>query len=123
MEFGRRRKAFKTQNSRRMAGENVLDRVVKEIEVEDQFRIQQEDCSLDFDSPSCSHNQLGQDKEMIDYLSSVPDPYPLNLEVSTAVGDSGGLLIARQKHHENSVSVLWHFKFNLWRCHYPNPSK
>ena len=35
---------------------------------------------------------------MIDYLSAgSSDPYPLNLEVSTAVGDSGGPLIARQK--------------------------
>lgn len=87
------------KNSRRMAGENVLDRVVKEIEVEDQsVNTTGGLLAFDFDSPSYSHNQLGQDKEMIDYLSAgSSDPYPLNLEVSTAVGDSGGPLIARQK--------------------------
>ena len=56
-----------------MAGENVLDRVVKEIEVEDQsVNTTGGLLAFDFDSPSYSHNQLGQDKEMIDYLSAVP---------------------------------------------------
>ena len=90
-------------NSRRMAGENVLDRVVKELKIEDNSVSSNGGLlAFDFDSPSNGHNQLGQDTGKIDYLTTgSSESSPLNFEVSTAEGDSGGPLIA--------------FQANIWR--------
>jgi len=83
------------QNERRVGGENVLDRVVVEV---DAPRINSAHkgglLAIDFDSPQENSNSLGQNSSVIDYLGSGgSSSTPLSLEASTAVGDSGGPIL------------------------------
>ena len=92
-------------DSRRMAGENILDRVVKEIEINDSSTGTTGGLlAFDFDSTSESHNSLGDGYNSFDNIPvGTSDPYPLNMEVSTALGDSGGPLIA---YNDNSWRIF-----------------
>ena len=90
--------AGNSDNSRRMAGENILDRIVTEVSITDSEKGGGL-LAFDFDSPSRNNNSLG-----INSSYSAFDNLPLGdssetaltLEVSTAEGDSGGPLIAKQ---------------------------
>ena len=85
------------QNSRRMAGENILDRVVTEVILEDENAERGGLLAFDFDSPLHDSNPLGPGQAPFDFLpSGESDSVPLSLEISTAEGDSGGPLIASQ---------------------------
>jgi len=85
------------QNSRRMAGENILDRVVTEIILDDNSMESGGLLAFDFDSPYHNSNRLGSGEPMFDYIPSGESaPIPLSLEISTTEGDSGGPLIASQ---------------------------
>ena len=81
-----------SNNSNRLAGENILDRVVDQISIpslSDQYWGGV--LAVDFDSPQQNTNFLGEEYPSIDYLGTgTSDANPLPLEVSTAVGDSGG---------------------------------
>ncbi|MBL6826823.1 MAG: trypsin-like serine protease [Opitutales bacterium] len=88
---------FNPDNSRRMAGTNILDRVVKEIVVEGN-KISQSGglLALDFDSPEGNSNSLSKSEGAFENLpTGTSGSFPLELEVSTASGDSGGPLFAR----------------------------
>ena len=84
-------------NSNRLAGENILDRVVEQISISsllDQYWGGV--LAVDFDSPQQNTNFLGEEYPSIDYLGTgTSDANPLPLEVSTAVGDSGGPVLTR----------------------------
>ena len=80
------------QNQRRVGGFNTLDRVVLRV---DEPNVPTEYLggllAIDFDSPQLDANTLGSGKTLVDNLSSGnSDPSPVELEASTAVGDSGG---------------------------------
>lgn len=80
------------QNQRRVGGLNTLDRVVLQV---DKPNVPTEYLggllAIDFDSPQLDANTLGSGKPLVDNLSSGnSDPNPVELEASTAVGDSGG---------------------------------
>ena len=81
-----------SNNSNRLAGENILDRVVEKISISslsDQYWGGV--LAVDFDSPQQDTNFLGEEYPSIDYLGTgTSDAIPLPLEVSTALGDSGG---------------------------------
>lgn len=82
------------QNSKRMAGENILDRVVKEVRLEGEVETGGL-LAFDFDSPQGSFNRLNSDNPILGVLpSGSSDSTPLTFEVSTAEGDSGGPLLA-----------------------------
>ena len=90
--------AGNSDNSRRMAGENILDRIVTEVSITDSEKGGGL-LAFDFDSPSRNNNSLGinSSQTAFDNLpSGDSSESPLTLEVSTAEGDSGGPLIARQ---------------------------
>ena len=79
-------------NKRRVGGANTLDRVV--VQVED-ANVPAEHLggllAIDFDSPQLDVNGLGSDEPAIDYVpTGTSDATPVDLEASTAVGDSGG---------------------------------
>jgi len=81
-----------TGNKRRVGGVNILDRVV--VQVED-TSIPSEYLggllAIDFDSPQLNSNTLGSGEPAIDYIPvGSSDATPVELEASTAVGDSGG---------------------------------
>ncbi|MDG1138226.1 MAG: trypsin-like serine protease [Opitutales bacterium] len=83
---------FSSNNSQRLAGENIVDRVVEKVIISS---LPEEYwgglLAVDFDSPQKDANLLGSNYEPVDYLGTGDsDPSPLALEVSTAVGDSGG---------------------------------
>ena len=87
-----------SDNSRRMAGENILDRIVTEVSIIDSVKGGGL-LAFDFDSPSRNNNSLGinSSQTAFDNLpSGDSSESPLTLEVSTAEGDSGGPLIAKQ---------------------------
>jgi hypothetical protein len=80
-----------------MAGENILDRVVTEIVLDDNSMESGGLLAFDFDSPYHNSNRLGSGEPIFDYIpDGDSDPVPLSLEISTAEGDSGGPLIASQ---------------------------
>lgn len=79
-------------NQRRVGGANILDRVV--VQVED-ANVPSEYLggllAIDFDSPQLNANRLGTGETAVDYLPlGTSDAKPIDLEASTAVGDSGG---------------------------------
>ena len=79
-------------NRRRVGGVNILDRVV--VQVED-ANVPAEHLggllAIDFDSPQSDANSLGPGEPALDYVpTGTSDPTPVDLEASTAVGDSGG---------------------------------
>jgi len=79
-------------NQRRVGGANILDRVV--VQVED-ANVPSEYLggllAIDFDSPQLNANRLGTGETAVDYLPpGTSDATPVDLEASTAVGDSGG---------------------------------
>ncbi len=81
-----------TQNSRRLAGENLIDRIVEQVPISS---ISESDwgglLAVDFDSPNLDKNFLGSEYPPIDYLGNgTSDANPLPMEISTANGDSGG---------------------------------
>jgi hypothetical protein len=81
-----------TGNKRRVGGVNILDRVV--VQVED-TSIPSEYLggllAIDFDSPQLNANRLGSGEPALDYIPfGSSDAMPVELEASTAVGDSGG---------------------------------
>ena len=85
-------------NSRRMAGENILDRIVTEISLTDAEQAGGL-LAFDFDSPSANKNSLGKNSSQAEFDNLSPgdsSELPLALEVSTAQGDSGGPLIAKK---------------------------
>ena len=85
------------RNSRRMAGENILDRVAIEINVDGSIEQSGGVLAFDFDSPQQNSNRLGNGYPNFDYLpSGMSDPKPLSFEISTAEGDSGAPLLAFQ---------------------------
>ena len=92
---------FNSNNSRRLAGENILDRVIDEISISSlTSEYWGGVLAVDFDSPEEDANLLGPDyssiESMAPYLEAgSSDPTPLPLEVSTAVGDSGGPVMSR----------------------------
>ena len=81
-----------SNNSNRLAGENILDRVVEQISIPSlSNQYWGGVLAVDFDSPQQNTNFLGEEYPTIDYLGTgTSDANPLPLEVSTAVGDSGG---------------------------------
>ena len=86
-----------SSNSQRLAGENILDRVVEKVEISS---LDEEYwgglLAVDFDSPQQNSNLLGSSYGQVDYLGvGDSDPVPLAFEVSTAVGDSGGPALMR----------------------------
>jgi hypothetical protein len=87
---------FNPDNSRRMAGTNILDRVVKEIVIEEDIIAQSGGLlAIDFDSPKGNSNSLSNSEGAFENLPvGTSGSYPLELEVSTASGDSGGPLFA-----------------------------
>ena len=87
---------FNPDNSRRMAGTNILDRVVKEIVIEEDIIAQSGGLlAIDFDSPNGNSNSLSNSEGAFENLPvGTSGSYPLELEVSTASGDSGGPLFA-----------------------------
>ena len=79
-------------NRRRVGGVNILDRVV--VQVND-ANVPAEHLggllAIDFDSPQSDANSLGTGEPALDYVpTGTSDSVPLDLEASTAVGDSGG---------------------------------
>ena len=84
-----------SNNSQRLAGENILDRVVGKVEISSLPEEQWGGLlAVDFDSPQGNANLLSSSYPAVDFLGDGDsDPAPLPLEVSTAVGDSGGPLI------------------------------
>ena len=80
-----------SDNSRRMAGENILDRIVTEVSITDSGKGGGL-LAFDFDSPSRNNNSLGinSSQAAFDNLpSGDSSESPLTLEVSTAEGDGG----------------------------------
>ena len=79
-----------SNNSNRLAGENILDRVVEQISIPSlSNQYWGGVLAVDFDSPQQNTNFLGEEYPSIDYLGTgKSDANPLPLEVSTAVGDS-----------------------------------
>lgn len=84
--------AVSSQNERRVGGENILDRVIVEVNAPNINPDHKGGLlAIDFDSPQKNSNALGQNSSIIDYLGSGDSSStPLSLEASTAVGDSGG---------------------------------
>ena len=77
-----------SDNSRRMAGENILDRIVTEVSITDSVKGGGL-LAFDFDSPSRNNNSLGinSSQTAFDNLpSGDSSESPLTLEVSTAEG-------------------------------------
>jgi V8-like Glu-specific endopeptidase len=82
------------KNSKRMVGENILDRVVKEVKFDSEL-VSGGLLAFDFDSPNSNSNRLGLENATLGPLpAGSSDSIPLTFEVSTAEGDSGGPLIA-----------------------------
>lgn len=79
-------------NSKRLGGENTLDRVVEKFEVSNLAEgFWGGLLAFDFDSPLGTHNYLGSDYAPIDNLGTGDsNSVPLAMEASTATGDSGG---------------------------------
>lgn len=84
------------QNSRRMAGENRVDRIVENALSDGlQESLSGGLLAFDFDSPYNAHNSLGQGASSFENLpEGNSDHEPLEFEVSTAEGDSGAPLIS-----------------------------
>ena len=84
------------QNTRRMAGQNQIDRVVPQILVTGLDANESGGVfAFDFDSPGLDANTLGGENDPIDQLGlGTSSAQPLSMEVSTAVGDSGGPVFA-----------------------------
>lgn len=94
-----------SNNSKRLGGENVLDRVVEKFEASNlSEELWGGLLAFDFDSPEGNHNSLGSYYDLIDNLGKGDSSsVPLELEASTATGDSGG------------PALLWN-GYN-WRIH------
>ncbi len=84
------------QNTKRMAGRNKIDRVVPQVSVPGLDSNESGGVfAFDFDSPDLDANTLSGDNDPIDQLGQgTSDAQPLVMEVSTAVGDSGGPVFA-----------------------------
>lgn len=82
------------QNDKRLGGENILDRVVEEVDASNVSKAHRGGLlAIDFDSPQGNSNSLGSASALIDYLGEGnSSSNPLTFESSTAVGDSGGPL-------------------------------
>ena len=96
---------FNNDNTLRAAGENILDRVVVEVDAP-MVDISEKGglIAVDFDSPFEDKNTLGESASVVDYLgqgSSSSSPLPF--EASTATGDSGGPAFL---YHNNSWRVV-----------------
>jgi hypothetical protein len=94
-----------SKNSKRVGGENILDRVVVEVDAP-MVDISEKGglIAVDFDSPVQDKNTLGESASVVDYLgqgSSSSSPLPF--EASTATGDSGGPAFL---YHNNSWRVV-----------------
>ncbi len=87
-----RRGVTDSENSQRLAGENVLDRVVQQAAaplVPEVYRGGL--LAVDFDEPYGATNSLGSHARPMDYLGTGDSSStPLPFEASTALGDSGG---------------------------------
>ena len=81
-----------TQNDQRLGGENILDRVVEEVDAPHVVKTHRGGIlAIDFDAPQANSNSLGANLPVVDYLGDGnSSASPLSLESSTAVGDSGG---------------------------------
>ena len=81
-----------SQNNKRLGGENILDRVVVEVNAPSVSKTHRGGLlAIDFDSPYGNQNTLGANWPLVDYLGAGgSSSNPLALEASTAVGDSGG---------------------------------
>ena len=79
-----------------MAGRNKIDRVVPQVSVPGLDSNESGGVfAFDFDSPDLDANTLSGDNDPIDQLGQgTSDAQPLVMEVSTAVGDSGGPVFA-----------------------------
>ena len=99
---------YNTDNFRRMAGTNALDRVVREIYHEGlEASMSGGLLAFDFDAPSETSNTLGDSFGAFDNLpAGSSDSLPFELEVSTAEGDSGGPLIARADDHWRIFGIV-----------------
>lgn len=96
---------FNSNNSLRTGGENILDRVVMEVDAP-MVDISEKGglIAVDFDSPDQDKNTLGESAAEVDYLGpGESSSLPLPLEASTAVGDSGGPAFL---YHNNSWRVV-----------------
>ena len=84
------------QNTRRMAGQNQIDRVVPQILISGLDANESGGVfAFDFDSPELDANTLSGENDPIDQLGlGTSSAQPLSMEVSTAVGDSGGPVFA-----------------------------
>ena len=92
---------YDTDNFRRMAGTNALDRVVREIVIGGhEASMSGGLLAFDFDAPREMSNTLGDSFGAFENLpAGSSGSFPLEFEVSTAEGDSGGPLIARVDDH------------------------
>ena len=88
---------YDDENSRRMAGVNVLDRIVSEIVIENEISPNSGGLlAFDFDGPDPITNSLGAEFGAFENLpSGSSNSVSEYLEVSTAEGDSGGPLLTR----------------------------
>ena len=79
-----------------MAGQNQIDRVVPQILVSGLDANESGGVfAFDFDSPGLDANTLSGENDPIDQLGlGTSSAQPLSMEVSTAVGDSGGPVFA-----------------------------
>ena len=92
---------YNPDNFRRMAGTNALDRVVREIVIGGhEASMSGGLLAFDFDAPRETSNTLGDSFGAFENLPvGSSGSFPLEFEVSTAEGDSGGPLIARVDDH------------------------
>ena len=94
-----------SKNSKRVGGENILDRVVVEVDAP-MVDISEKGglIAVDFDSPFEDKNTLGESASVVDYLGQgASSSSPLPFEASTATGDSGGPAFL---YHNNSWRVV-----------------
>ncbi len=96
------------RNSRRVGGENILDRVVLEVEESAVDSSQKGGLiAVDFDSPDKNNNTLGDEASIVGYLGQgTSSPSPLSIEASSAVGDSGGPAFMYQNQAWRTVGVV-----------------
>ena len=92
---------YNPENFRRMAGTNALDRVVREIVIGGHGASMSGGLlAFDFDASGETSNTLGDSFGAFENLpAGSSSSFPLEFEVSTAEGDSGGPLIARVDDH------------------------
>ena len=96
------------KNSRRVGGENILDRNVILVDAPNVDHSEKGGLlAVDFDSPDQNQNSLGQNAQPIGFLGAgTSSASPLSLEASSAVGDSGGPAFYFQNQSWRTIGVV-----------------